>query len=107
MQHPDRLGPRDRVAVAVAAPAHVDDRDVEGADIADEVQRLVPRRRLVDDEAFFEGAPDPDPDEGMAVDDQAMWGLAQDCFPIRWLASRDWWAAVGSRAPILPSRRVR
>jgi len=50
------------------------------ADVADEVEGFLARRRLVDDEAVFEGTPDPQPDEGLAVDNQAVWGLAQDCF---------------------------
>ena len=41
VQHPDRLGAADGVALAVAAPAHVDDRDVEVADVADQVEPLL------------------------------------------------------------------
>jgi hypothetical protein len=75
--------------VAVAAPAHVDDRDVE-ADVADEVERFLPRRRLVDDETVLERASDPKADEGVAVYDQAVWGLAQDCFRSVTYVARDW-----------------
>jgi len=94
--------------VAVAAPAHVDDRDVEGADVADEVERFLPRRRLMDDETVLEGTSDPQPDKGVAVDNQAVWGLAQDCFRsggLRRAGTGE--PTLGSRAPILPSRRVR
>jgi hypothetical protein len=76
--------------VAVSAPAHVDDRDVEGADVADEVERFLPRRRLVDDETVLEGTPDPQPDEGVAVDNQTVWGLAQDCFRSDGWGRGDW-----------------
>jgi hypothetical protein len=77
VQHPDCLGAADRGAVAVAPPTHVDDRDVEVADIADQVESLLAGLRLMDDEAAVQGLTDPDPDERVTVDYQAMWGLAQ------------------------------
>ena len=40
-------------AGAVLAPAHVDDRDVEAADVADQVDRLLAAGRLVDLEAVL------------------------------------------------------
>jgi hypothetical protein len=61
----------------------------------------------VDDESGFQGLPDSKPDEGVAVDHQAVWGLAQDCFPYRSWTSRAPGGFRGSRAPILPSRGVR
>ena len=107
MQPANRLRAADRAALALAAPAHVDDRDVEVADVADEVERLVAGRRLVDDEAVFEGAANAQADEWVAVDDQAVWGLAQGCFPIDRLTFAGTGGLLASRGPILPSRRVR
>src|SRR5436305_10131915 len=77
VQHPDRFRAVDRVAVAVAAPAHVDDGDVEMADVADEVDGLVAGRDLVDDEAVLDRLPDAQTDERLAVDHKAVVVLAQ------------------------------
>src|SRR4051812_30397421 len=76
-QHPDRFGAVDRIAVAVAAPAHVDHRDVEVPDVADQMDGLVAGRDLVDDEAVLDCLPDAETDERLAVDHKAVVLLTQ------------------------------
>jgi hypothetical protein len=104
---PDRLRAGDRVAVAVATPAHVDDRHVEVADVPDEVQGLVTSWGLVEDEAAVQGLSNSESDKGVAVDDQAMWGLAQDSIRSIACVCAGTGGLCGSRLPILPSRGVR
>jgi hypothetical protein len=77
-QHPDRLGAADRRPGAVLAPAHIDDRDVEIADVADQLQRLLAGDRLVHLEVVSEHPPDSEPDQWVIVDHQAVGALAQD-----------------------------
>jgi hypothetical protein len=61
----------------------------------------------VDDEPSLQGLPDPKPDERVTVDHQAIWGLAQDCFPFESFTQCGGRGLRGAREPILPSRRVR
>ena len=67
-------------AVAVEAPAHVDDRDVEVVDVADQVDRLLAAARLLHLEPIREHLANPEPDQRVIVDHKAVWALAQDCF---------------------------
>jgi hypothetical protein len=61
------------------AGAHVDDGDVEAADIANEVERLLSAIDLLDLESVAERAADSETDKRVAVDYKAVRALAQDC----------------------------
>jgi hypothetical protein len=61
------------------AGAHVDDGDVEAADIANEVERLLSAIDLLDLESVAERAADSETDKRVAVDYKAVGALAQDC----------------------------
>ena len=65
--------------------AHVDDRDVEVADVADQLQRLLAARSLVDLEAVLEHSAHSEPDERVTVDHKTV-GRALRTAPI--LAAR-------------------
>jgi hypothetical protein len=69
-----------RLAVGVRTPAQVDDRHVEAADVADQLERLPAIARLVDLEFRLERFAQADPDQRMPVDDKAMWAFAQGRF---------------------------
>ena len=83
-----RRGPVDGADGVVAAqrrpaavgPAHVDDRHVEAADVADQLEALLAADGLVDLEPVLEHSAHPEPDEWVTVDHKAVWPLAQDCF---------------------------
>ena len=97
VQGADRLVAADRrIAGAVLAPAHVDDRDVEVADVADQVERLLAARGLVHVEVAGEDLANPEPDERVIVDDKAVGAFAQDCF-------RSLVCGSGPAAPCAPS----
>jgi hypothetical protein len=97
VQHADRFGAADRAAVAVAAPAHVDDRDVEVAYVAHQVDRLVAGRDLVDDEAVLDRLPDAQTDKWVAIDHKAVVALAQGA------SNR----SLGAQADTVPSGPLR
>ena len=65
-----------------SAPAHVDDRDVEAADVADQLERLLAAARLVDLEVVVEHLADAEPDQRVTVDHKAVVGARSGLLPI-------------------------
>ncbi len=80
---PDRFGAADRGAEAAAAPAHVDYRDVEVAEVTNQVEGLLAAARLVHLEAVLEHASEPESDQGVTIDHKAVWAFAQGGLPVR------------------------
>ncbi len=68
----------DRRPGAILLGPHVDDRDIEVADVADQVQGLFAAGRLVHLEAVPEHAANPESDQRLVVDHQAVEAGAQD-----------------------------
>ena len=75
-------------AGAVLAPAHVDDRDVEVADVADQVERLLAAGRLVHLEVVCEHLAHSEPDQRVIVDHKAVVGARSGLLPITRLRVR-------------------
>ena len=69
-QRADRRDPEQR-SRAVGRERELDDRDVEVADRADQLERVVPVAGLLDLVAVGEQPPDAQPDGGLLIDDQA------------------------------------
>ena len=59
---------------------HVDDRHIEAADVADQIQALLAGCGLMDLEPIPQHPAHSEPDEWVTVDHKAVWALAQDCF---------------------------
>ena len=55
-------------------------RDVEVADVTDQIEGALAARGLLQLEVLAEDAADPEPDQRMAVDDEAGWAFARHCF---------------------------
>jgi hypothetical protein len=67
-------------AAAVQPPAHVDDRDVEVADVTQPLEAFLATLGFEDVEPVLQDFADPESDERVPVDDKAVWTIAQDCF---------------------------
>jgi len=64
----DRRGPR---RCLVAGPPHLDDRDLEVADVIEQIDGTAPVGKLLELPARLEQALDPQPHDRMRVDDHA------------------------------------
>jgi hypothetical protein len=82
---------------------HVDDRDVDAADVANQVDRFLATGRLLALEAILQRPPHADSDDRVTIDDKALWTLAQDRF--RYLGVRRWlhrqpWSPAADPNPV-------
>jgi hypothetical protein len=76
VQRPDRLPPRRLGIVLPGRPAaHVDDRDVDAADVPDQLQALGAILGLVDLEAVSQRFAHSEANQRVSVDHKAMWAL--------------------------------
>lgn len=86
-QQPDRLVAAQRPLRIGRGPAQVDDRDVDAADVADQLDRLVAAFAFLHLEAVREGLADADAHQWVPVDHEALWSSrAQEPILTGWSA---------------------
>ena len=62
--------------------SHIEDRDIDAANVTDQVHRFLAAGRLLALEAILQRPAHADPDDRVTVDDKALGTLAQDCSDI-------------------------
>jgi len=91
------------IRIVSVAPSGLDDRDIDAADVPDEVDRLLAAGRLLALEAILQRSAHTDADDRVTIDDKALWTLAQDRF--RYLGVRRWlhrqpWSPAADPNPV-------